>query len=96
MTQESSKSLYKEAGVDIEKGDKLVEWLQSDKSRDKVAGEVVSGIGGFAALFRPDFSGMEDPLLIAGTDGVGTKGFIGHRDRHVRGSWNRSRINVCK
>ena len=51
MTQESSKSLYKEAGVDIEKGDKLVEWLQSDKSRDKVAGEVVSGIGGFAALF---------------------------------------------
>ena len=77
MTQESSKSLYKEAGVDIEKGDKLVEWLQSDKSRDKVAGEVVSGIGGFAALFRPDFSGMEDPLLIAGTDGVGTKVLLG-------------------
>ena len=77
MTQDPSKSLYKEAGVDIEKGEKLVEWLQNDKSSDKVAGEVVSGIGGFAALFRPNFSGMEDPLLIAGTDGVGTKVLIG-------------------
>jgi len=77
MTQDTSKSLYKDAGVDIEKGEKLVEWLQSDKSKDKVAGEVVSGIGGFAALFRPDFGGMEDPLLIAGTDGVGTKVLLG-------------------
>ena len=76
MTQDPSKSLYK-AGVDIEKGEKLVEWLQNDKTSDKVAGEVVSGIGGFAALFRPNFGGMEDPLLIAGTDGVGTKVLLG-------------------
>ncbi len=72
------KNLYKEAGVDIERGDALVNWLQDDKSdRTHGLGEVVSGIGGFSALFRPNFSGMKDPLIVSGTDGVGTKVLLG-------------------
>ena len=52
----------------------------SRKTRDSgkhPLGEVVSGIGGFAGLFRPNFSGMKDPLLVSGTDGVGTKVLLG-------------------
>ncbi len=67
------RDLYKESGVDVEKGDALVDWLQESGSVGTGGGEVVSGIGGFAALFRPDFRGMKDPLLVTGTDGVGTK-----------------------
>lgn len=82
--------LYKEAGVDVEKGDRLVDWLQSSQSSgdaQKVMryGETVSGIGGFAALFRPNFKGMEDPLLISGTDGVGTKVLLGIESGNVKG-----------
>jgi phosphoribosylformylglycinamidine cyclo-ligase len=66
--------LYKEAGVDVDKGDRLVDWLkESESSSHHRYGRVVSGIGGFSGLFRPDFSGMKDPLLVSGTDGVGTK-----------------------
>lgn len=75
------KDLYKEAGVDVAKGDRLVEWLQNDKTGDGTQrtryGSTVSGIGGFAALFRPDFRGLADPLLITSTDGVGTKVLLG-------------------
>ncbi len=65
---------YKASGVDIEKGDELVEWLKTlqtpkDPHRDKL----VSGIGGFAALFRADFKKYKKPLLVSSTDGVGTK-----------------------
>ncbi len=71
--------LYKEAGVDVAKGDRLVDWLQSNDSTPKATryGTTVSGIGGFAALFRPNFQGMKDPLLVSGTDGVGTKVLLG-------------------
>lgn len=64
--------LYKTSGVDIKKGESLVNWLQNQSTLE-ASGEVVSGIGGFAGLFRPNFKGMTDPLLISGTDGVGTK-----------------------
>lgn len=77
---ESNRQLYKNAGVDVEKGDGLVSWLneenQEKKPRSKF-GEAVSGIGGFSALFRPNFSHMKDPLLVSGTDGVGTKVLLG-------------------
>ena len=76
--------LYKAAGVDIEKGDELVSWLKSGEDSGS-GGEVVSGIGGFAALFRPNFSGMTDPLLISGTDGVGTKVLLGIDHGQLRG-----------
>ncbi|MDO5483696.1 MAG: phosphoribosylformylglycinamidine cyclo-ligase [Desulfovibrionaceae bacterium] len=63
---------YKEAGVDIEAGNALV-----DRIKHLVAGThtrgVLSDIGGFGGLFRPDISGMNDPVLVSSTDGVGTK-----------------------
>jgi phosphoribosylformylglycinamidine cyclo-ligase len=65
---------YKQAGVDIEQGDALVDWLK--KSQPKAwphQDKLVSGIGGFSALFRADFKGMQDPCLVSCTDGVGTK-----------------------
>jgi phosphoribosylformylglycinamidine cyclo-ligase len=69
MTQ--GQNLYSQAGVDVKKGDQLVDWIQGNQG-DQTQ-RVVSGVGGFAALFRPDFRGMTDPLLVASTDGVGTK-----------------------
>lgn len=68
---------YKKAGVDIEAGDALVDWLtkkpgKSKKNRQKDP-RVVSGIGGFAALFRSNFPKMKSPCLVTCTDGVGTK-----------------------
>lgn len=85
MTEQKGKDLYKESGVDVAKGDALVDWLQSRKAEQVNGGEVVSGIGGFAALFRPDFSGMEDPLLVSGTDGVGTKVLLGIEHDQLEG-----------
>lgn len=63
---------YKKAGVDITAGYKSVEFIKEHVARTKIPG-VISGIGGFGGLFAPDFSGMEEPVLISGTDGVGTK-----------------------
>jgi phosphoribosylformylglycinamidine cyclo-ligase len=85
---ESNRELYKNAGVDVEKGDGLVSWL-NEKNQENVAsskyGEVVSGIGGFSALFRPNFSQMKDPLLVSGTDGVGTKVLLGLEHNAIQG-----------
>lgn len=65
---------YKKAGVDIEAGDELVRWLQKTQPENPPhADRVVSGIGGFASLFRIDFPEMKEPCLVTGTDGVGTK-----------------------
>ncbi len=63
---------YKEAGVDITAGYESVELIKKHVARTKIPG-VISGIGGFGGLFAPDFKGMEEPILISGTDGVGTK-----------------------
>ncbi len=59
---------YKTAGVDIEKGDLFVEKIQNF-IKDTYDSRVVSGVGGFAALYEMD----EERMLAAGTDGVGTK-----------------------
>jgi phosphoribosylformylglycinamidine cyclo-ligase len=64
---------YKKAGVDIEKGDELVSWLSSDRNRSPHQDQVVSGIGGFSALFRLDLKKYKNPLIVSSTDGVGTK-----------------------
>ncbi len=63
---------YKKAGVDVTAGYKAVELMKEHVKRTKTSG-VVSGIGGFGGLFAPDMSGMEEPILVSGTDGVGTK-----------------------
>ena len=63
---------YEEAGVSISAGNALVELIKPLAARTRTPG-VVSGIGGFGALFRHDFSKYQDPLLVSSTDGVGTK-----------------------
>lgn len=63
---------YKAAGVDVTAGYESVELMKRHVKRTVIPG-VVSGIGGFGGLFQPDLSGMEEPVLVSGTDGVGTK-----------------------
>ena len=64
--------LYKDAGVDIEQGDRFVQLIKPLAQRTFTEG-VREGIGGFAALFAPDVSAYRRPILVASTDGVGTK-----------------------
>ena len=71
MSQSHSAS-YAAAGVDIEAGYKAVELMKSHIARTLTSG-VVSDIGGFGGLFALDVKGMEQPVLVSGTDGVGTK-----------------------
>ena len=63
---------YKAAGVDVTAGYKAVELMKQHVARTQIPG-VVSGIGGFGGLFQPDLGGMKTPILVSGTDGVGTK-----------------------
>ncbi len=73
---------YAAAGVDIEAGYKGVQLMKQHVERTRIPG-VVSGIGGFGGLFAPDVSGVEEPILVSGTDGVGTKIRIAQLlDRH--------------
>ncbi len=63
---------YEDAGVSIDAGNALVERLKGLAATVQTRG-VISEIGGFGGLFRPDLGGMKEPLLVASTDGVGTK-----------------------
>lgn len=63
---------YREAGVDVTAGYKAVELMKKHVARTQTPG-VISGIGGFGGLFQPDLTGMKEPVLVSGTDGVGTK-----------------------
>ena len=63
---------YKEAGVDVTAGYKSVELMKSHVKRTMTKG-VLSGIGGFGGLFEMDLSEVKNPVLVSGTDGVGTK-----------------------
>src|SRR5690606_15778501 len=62
---------YKDAGVDIDAGDALVERIKAPVKRT-LRPEVIGGLGGFGGLFRVP-EGYREPVLVAGTDGVGTK-----------------------
>ena len=63
---------YKEAGVDVTAGYESVELIKKHIAKTNISG-VLSGIGGFGGLFQPELKGMEEPVLVSGTDGVGTK-----------------------
>ena len=63
---------YREAGVDITAGYKAVELMKRHVERTRIPG-VLSGIGGFGGLFELDMTGLTRPVLVSGTDGVGTK-----------------------
>ncbi len=69
---ESHSASYAAAGVDIEAGYEGVRLMADDVKRTHIPG-VLSDIGGFGGLFQPDLSGMEEPVFVSGTDGVGTK-----------------------
>ena len=63
---------YKAAGVDVTAGYKAVELMKQHVARTVTSG-VLSGIGGFGGLFELDMTGIQKPVLVSGTDGVGTK-----------------------
>jgi phosphoribosylformylglycinamidine cyclo-ligase len=63
---------YRDAGVDIDEGDRLVELIKP-LARPTLRPEVVAGIGGFGGLFALDLARWKEPVLVSGTDGVGTK-----------------------
>ena len=63
---------YKEAGVDVTAGYKAVELMKAHVARTMTSG-VLSGIGGFGGLFELDVTDIKKPVLVSGTDGVGTK-----------------------
>ncbi|MBR2388705.1 MAG: phosphoribosylformylglycinamidine cyclo-ligase [Clostridia bacterium] len=71
MSKSFSES-YKNAGVDITAGYKAVELMKSHIARTMTK-NVVSDIGGFGGLFELDMTGITRPILVSGTDGVGTK-----------------------
>jgi len=63
---------YADCGVDIDAGNAFVGRIKNAVNSTKRP-EVLAGLGGFGGLFQPDFSDMQEPVLVSGTDGVGTK-----------------------
>ena len=63
---------YREAGVDLEEARRAVELISQAAARTTTP-EVLGGVGGFGSLFRLDTERWPDPVLVASTDGVGTK-----------------------
>lgn len=78
-----NKSLtYADAGVDVDKANRLVDSIKEIAKQTKRPG-VIGSIGGFGGLFSPNLSDMEKPVLVSSTDGVGTKLKIAFMmDRH--------------
>src|SRR5215208_3294032 len=73
---------YRDAGVDMDEGDRLVELIKP-LARPTLRPEVLAGIGGFGGLFALDLAKWREPVLVSGTDGVGTKLKIAFAaDRH--------------
>lgn len=72
MTAKKNGLTYAQAGVDIDAGNALVERIKPAAAATKRAG-VASGLGGFGGLFDLKAAGFVDPVLVAATDGVGTK-----------------------
>lgn len=71
MNDKSYSESYKNAGVDITAGYRAVELMKKHIARTSAA--AASDIGGFGGLFEPDLKGIANPVLVSGTDGVGTK-----------------------
>jgi phosphoribosylformylglycinamidine cyclo-ligase len=71
MTEENE-GLYARAGVSIERGNRWVDAIRPLAGTTRRDG-VIAGIGGFGGVFRPEWKSYKDPVLVSGTDGVGTK-----------------------
>jgi len=73
VSEQKQESLnYKSAGVDIEAGNTLVERIKPIAAKTRTAG-VMAGLGGFGSLFELPLERYKNPILVSGTDGVGTK-----------------------
>ena len=72
MNTNSRSESYAAAGVDITAGYRSVELMKQHIGRTMIPG-AIGGLGGFGGLFEPDLTGIEKPVLVSGTDGVGTK-----------------------
>ncbi len=72
MNESSHSASYAAAGVDVTAGYKSVELMKKFVKSTYNAG-VLQDIGGFGGLFKPNMTGIEEPVLVSGTDGVGTK-----------------------
>src|SRR5579872_4090244 len=72
MTDDPPRVTYRDAGVDIDAGDALVERIKPHVERT-MRREVLGGLGGFGALVQVPLDRYREPVLVAGTDGVGTK-----------------------
>ena len=70
--KDSFSESYKQAGVDVTAGYESVELMKDSVKRTHTS-EVLGGIGGFGGLLAPNLTGMKEPVLVSGTDGVGTK-----------------------
>lgn len=69
---DSHSTAYAAAGVNVEAGYQGVKLMKKHVQRTIIPG-VIGDLGGFGGLFAPDISGMTEPVLVSGTDGVGTK-----------------------
>lgn len=78
MSEERTPLTYKDAGVDI---DAVTDALRSvaEMARSTHTPPVLTGLGSFGALFRPDFGGLAEPVLVSSADGVGTKLMVARR-----------------
>jgi len=93
MTERNTPLTYAGAGVDIDAGNALVARIgPAAKSTDRPG--VMSGLGGFGALFDPAAAGYRDPVLVAATDGVGTKLRIAI-DTGILGSVGEDLVAMC-
>ena len=72
MSKPKTQLSYADCGVDIDAGNAFVGRIKAAVS-STMRPEVLAGLGGFGGLFEPDFSNMQEPVLVSGTDGVGTK-----------------------
>ncbi|MBK4215543.1 phosphoribosylformylglycinamidine cyclo-ligase [Paracoccus caeni] len=84
MTERKNSLSYADAGVDIDAGNALVERIKPAAASTTRPG-VMDALGGFGALFDPKAAGYDDPVLVAATDGVGTKLRIAIDTGHLDG-----------
>ena len=72
MSNQKSKITYSDSGVDIDKANDLIDEIKPI-IKETLTDDVLSNIGGFGGLFELSTKGIDRPVLVSGTDGVGTK-----------------------